>query len=126
MAVLGSASVVALLLGLIGIYGVVSYIVTQRTRELGVRMALGAQSSYVRGLVVRQGLVLGGIGVAAGLAFALAASRLIESLLFGVSARDPLTYGAVSLALLAIAGLASWIPAQRAAAVDPAIALRHD
>lgn len=126
MAVLGSASVVALLLGLIGIYGVVSYIVTQRTRELGVRMALGAQRSYVRGLVVRQGLVLGGIGVAAGLALALAASRLIESLLFGVSARDPVTYGAVSLALLAIAALASWIPARRAAAVDPAIALRHD
>ncbi|HEX2168453.1 MAG TPA: ABC transporter permease [Longimicrobiales bacterium] len=126
MAVLGSASVVALLLGLIGIYGVVSYIVTQRTRELGVRMALGAQRSYVRALVVRQGLVLGGIGVAAGLALAFAASRLIESLLFGVSARDPVTYGAVSLALLAIAALASWIPAQRAAAVDPAIALRHD
>ena len=126
MAVLGSASVVALLLGLIGIYGVVSYIVTQRTRELGVRMALGAQRSYVRGLVVRQGLVLGGIGVAAGLALALAGSRLIESLLFGVSARDPLTYGAVAIALLAVAGLASWIPAQRAAGVDPAIALRHD
>ena len=126
MAVLGSASVVALLLGLIGIYGVVSYIVTQRTRELGVRMALGAQRSSVRGLVVRQGLVLGGIGVAAGLALAFTASRLIESLLFGVSARDPVTYGAVSLALLAIAALASWIPAQRAAAVDPAIALRHD
>jgi predicted permease len=126
MAVLGSASVVALLLGLIGIYGVVSYIVTQRTRELGVRMALGAQRSYVRGLVVRQGLVLGAIGVAAGLALALAGSRLIESLLFGVSARDPLTYGAVAIALLAVAGLASWIPAQRAAGVDPAIALRHD
>jgi predicted permease len=126
MAVLGSASVVALLLGLIGIYGVVSYIVTQRTRELGVRMALGAQRSYVRGLVVRQGLVLGGIGVAAGLALALAGSRLIESLLFGVSARDPLTYGAVAIALLAVAGLASWIPAQRAAGVDPAVALRHD
>jgi putative ABC transport system permease protein len=126
MAVLGSASVVALLLGVIGIYGVVSYIVTQRTRELGVRMALGAQRSYVRGLVVRQGLVLGGIGVAAGLALALAASQLIESLLFGVSARDPLTYAAVAITLLAIAALASWIPAQRAAGVDPAIALRHD
>jgi ABC-type antimicrobial peptide transport system permease subunit len=89
-------------------------------------MALGAQRSYVRGLVVRQGLVLGGIGVAAGLALALAGSRLIESLLFGVSARDPLTYGAVAIALLAVAGLASWIPAQRAAGVDPAVALRQD
>jgi putative ABC transport system permease protein len=126
MAVLGSASVVALLLGLIGIYGVVSYIVTQRTREIGVRMALGAQRSGVRGLVVRHGLVLGGVGVVAGLVLALIASRLIESLLFGVSARDPLTYGAVAVSLLAIAGVASWIPAQRAASVDPAIALRQE
>jgi putative ABC transport system permease protein len=126
MAVLGSASVVALLLGLIGIYGVVSYIVTQRTRELGVRMALGATRASVRGMVVRQGLVLAGIGVVVGLALALGASRLIESLLFGVSARDPLTYGAVAMALVAIASLASWIPAQRAASVDPASALRQD
>jgi len=126
VAVLGSASVVALLLGLIGIYGVVSYIVTQRTREVGVRMALGAQRSYVRGMIVRQGLVLGGVGVALGLALAFAASRLIESLLYGVSARDPFTYAAVSITLLGIAAVASWIPAQRAAAVDPAIALRND
>lgn len=126
MAVLGSASLVALLLGLVGIYGVVSYIVTQRTRELGVRMALGATRGSVRGMVVRQGLVLAGVGVAVGLALALGASRLIESLLFGVSARDPLTYAAVAAALVVIASVASWIPARRAAAVDPAIALRQD
>jgi putative ABC transport system permease protein len=126
MAVLGSASTVALLLGLIGIYGVVSYVVTQRTRELGVRMALGATRATVRGMVVRHGLLLAGIGVAAGLALAVGASRLIESLLFGVSARDPLTYAAVAVALIAIAWLASWIPAQRAAGVDPAVALRND
>jgi putative ABC transport system permease protein len=126
MAVLGSASVVALLLGLIGIYGVVSYIVTQRTRELGVRMALGATRGSVRMLVVRHGVTLAGIGVGVGLAFTLGASRLIESLLFGVSARDPLTYAAVAAALVLIATLASWIPARRAAGVDPAVALRND
>jgi putative ABC transport system permease protein len=126
MAVLGSASVVALLLGLVGIYGVVSYIVTQRTRELGVRMALGATQASVRGMVVRHGLRLAGIGVAIGLVIALAASEVMESLLFGVSSRDPLTYAAVAAALVAIAWLASWIPARRAAGVDPAIALRQD
>ena len=126
MAVLGSASVVALLLGLIGIYGVVSYVVSQRTREIGVRLALGATGASVRGMVVRQGLTLAGVGVGVGLAVALAASRVIDSLLYGVSSRDPLTYGAVALSLAAVAALASWIPARRAAAVDPAIALRRE
>lgn len=126
MAVLGSASAVALLLGLVGIYGVVSYVVTQRTRELGVRMALGASSASVHWMVVRQGVTLAGIGVLAGLVLAGAGSRLIESLLFGVSARDPITYLLVAMSLVGIAWLASWIPAARAAAVDPAIALRQD
>jgi putative ABC transport system permease protein len=126
MAVLGSASIVAMLLGLVGIYGVVSYVVSQRTREVGVRMALGATRASVRGMVVRHGLFLAGIGIAVGLALAFGASRVMESLLFGVSARDPLTYGAVAVALVVIAWLASWIPAQRAASVDPAIALRRD
>jgi predicted permease len=126
MAVLGSASAVALLLGLVGIYGVVSYVVTQRTRELGVRMALGASRSSVRWLVVRHGVMLAAIGVGAGLLLAGAASRLIASLLFGVSATDPLTYGLVATSLVAIAWLASWIPAARAARVDPAIALRQE
>src|SRR5690606_34584097 len=126
MAVLGSASAVALLLGLIGIYGVVSYVVSQRTREIGVRMALGATGTSVRGMVVRQGLGLAGIGVAVGLAVALGASRVVDSLLYGVSSRDPITYGAVALSLAAAAALASWVPARRAAAVDPATALRRE
>jgi predicted permease len=126
MAVLGAASAVALLLGLVGIYGVVSYVVTQRTREIGVRMALGATGAEVRGMVVRQGTGLAVIGVAAGLAAALGASRVIESLLFGVSSRDPLTYGAVGASLIAVACLASWIPARRAAGVDPTVALRQE
>jgi ABC-type antimicrobial peptide transport system permease subunit len=126
MAVLGAASAVALLLGLVGIYGVVSYVVTQRTREIGVRMALGATGAEVRGMVVRQGTGLAVIGVAAGLAAALGASRVIESLLFGVSSRDPLTYGAVGVSLIAVACLASWIPARRAAGVDPTVALRQE
>jgi putative ABC transport system permease protein len=126
MAVLGSASLVALLLGLVGIYGVVSYVVTQRTREMGVRMALGATGASVRGMVVRQGLTLAGIGVGIGLVVSLGASRVIESLLFGVGSRDPLTYAAVAVTLVVVACLASWIPAHRAAGVDPAIALRQD
>ena len=126
MALLGAASGIALLLGLVGIYGVISYIVAQRTREIGVRMALGATAHEVRGMVVRQGLVLAGGGVALGLVAAAALSRVITSLLFGVRAVDPATYGSVAVALVAVAGLASWIPARRAAGVDPSIALRSE
>jgi putative ABC transport system permease protein len=126
LAVLGSASLVALLLGLIGIYGVVSYVVTQRTREIGVRMALGATGDSVRRLVVRQGIGVVALGICAGLVMALASSRVIESLLYGVGSRDPLTYAAVVGSLTAVALLASWIPAHRAAGVDPAVALRQD
>jgi predicted permease len=126
MAMLGSASGIALLLGLVGIYGVISYVVSQRTRELGVRMALGASATSVRGMVVRQGLVLAGVGVGVGLAAAGAMSSLMESLLFGVSATDPVTYGLVAAALVAVATLASWLPARRAAGVDPSTALRAE
>jgi putative ABC transport system permease protein len=126
MAVLGSASVVALLLGLVGIYGVVSYVVANRTREIGVRIALGASGAAVRRQVVLQGLELAGIGVAIGIALALLGSRLMDSLVYGVSTRDPVTYGAVALSLVAVAALASWIPAQRAASVEPAVALRRE
>ncbi len=126
MAVLGASSLVALLLGMVGIYGVVSYVVGERTREIGVRMALGASGGEVSGMVVRQGLALGVAGVALGLAVAAVGSRLIDSLLYGVGSRDPLTYGAVTVALVAVAALASWIPARRAAAVDPAAALRRE
>jgi predicted permease len=124
VAMLGAASGVALLLGLVGIYGVISYIVSQRTREIGVRMALGATAPTVRGMVVKQGLWLAGLGVGIGLLAAVALSRVMSSLLFGVSAIDPLTYAAVALTLVGVATLASWIPARRAAGVDPATALR--
>jgi predicted permease len=125
MTMLGTASLVALVLGLVGIYGVVSYVVSQRTREIGVRLALGASGREVRGMVVRQGIALAGVGVGVGLVAAAGLSRVMASLLFGVSAADPLTYGAVALTLGSVAVLASWLPAVRAAAVDPAIALRE-
>jgi putative ABC transport system permease protein len=126
MAVLGAASLVALLLGLVGIYGVVSYVVAQRTREIGVRMALGATEGSVRRMVVLQGVGLAGVGIGAGLMIALWASRLMDSLLYGVSSRDPVTYGLVAVTLLAVAALASWLPARRAAGVHPASALREE
>ena len=126
MMMIGAAAAVALLLGAIGIYGVISYMVSLRTREIGVRMALGAQSGQVRRMVVRQGLVLAAVGVAIGLAGALALSRLIGSLLYGISPNDPVTLGAVTLGLLAVATVASWLPAMRAARIDPIEALRAE
>ena len=126
VAMLGVASGVALLLGMIGIYGVISYVVSQRTREIGVRMALGASAPEVRGMVVRQGMGLAGVGVLVGLVGAWLMSSVMTSLLFGTSATDPVTYASVALALTLVAGIASWLPAQRAAAVDPAKALRQD
>jgi ABC-type antimicrobial peptide transport system permease subunit len=124
MVLLGAASSVALILGLVGIYGVISYVVSQRTREIGVRMALGASGSTVRSMVVRQGVMLTGLGIVLGLIAAGALSRVMSSLLFEVSAMDPFTYAGVAAALAAAAVLASWLPALRAAGVDPAIALR--
>jgi predicted permease len=121
---LGAASGIALLLGLVGIYGVISYVVSQRTREIGVRMALGASRGTVRGMVVRQGLMLSGAGVILGLIAAAPLSRLMRSLLYGVRPVDPVTYLAVGVSLIAVAVLASLIPAIRAAAVDPGSALR--
>jgi len=123
---IGAAAGVALLLGAIGIYGVISYMVSLRTREIGVRMALGAQSTEVRRMVVRQGLALAVIGVGIGLAGALALSRLISSLLYGIAPHDPLTLGVVTVGLLAVAAVASWLPAMRAARIDPIEALRAD
>jgi predicted permease len=125
-ALLGAASGIALLLGLVGIYGVVSYVVSQRTREIGVRIALGATASSVRGMVVRQGLSLAGVGVGLGLLAAVALSRVLGSILFGVSATDPLTYGVVAIVLVLVAATASWVPARRAAGVDPSQALRGE
>ena len=126
LAMLGVASGIALLLGLVGIYGVISYLVSQRTREIGVRMALGATAPSVCGMVVRQGMLLSGLGVAVGLVAAGALSRVMGSLLFGVSAMDPLTYGTVTVALVVVALAASWIPAMRAAAVNPSSASRAE
>jgi putative ABC transport system permease protein len=110
----------------VGVYGVVSYAVAQRTREIGVRIALGAQRSAVLRLVIAQGVRLALIGVAVGLAGSLAGARLLEGLLFGVRARDPLTFGGVPILLLLVAVIACYLPARRAANVDPAVALRAD
>ena len=116
----------ALLLSIVGIYGVISYAVSQRTREIGIRMALGAQREELTGLFVRQGLGLTGIGIGCGLAIALASVRLMASLLFGVSPIDPCTYAAAGAIIAVIAGLACYVPSRRAAAVDPVCALRAE
>jgi len=123
---LGIAASMALALGIIGIYGVISYAVSQRIREIGIRLALGAQKRELRWMFVRSALVLTGIGVAIGLGAAAALTRLMKSLLFGVSPTDPMTYVAIPLLVAACAALASYLPARRAAAVDPVEALRAD
>lgn len=121
---LGIAGGMAVLLGTVGLYGVIAYSVSQRTREIGIRMALGAQQNTLTLMFVRHGLLLTAIGIAFGLAAALAVMRFISSLLYGVSAFDPLTYISVTAVLLAIALLASYWPSRRAASVDPSVALR--
>jgi predicted permease len=116
----------ALVLAVIGVYGVLSYSVNQQTREIGIRMAMGAQAGSVLRLVVKQGMRLAAIGLVAGLVAAFAAMRVLSSLLFGVSAHDPLIFGGVLLVLATAATLACYIPARRAARVDPLVALRHE
>jgi hypothetical protein len=126
LVMMGIAGVMALILGLIGIYGVISYAVSQRTREIGIRVALGAEPEALRRLFVRYGLTLAGAGTAIGLAAAAGLTRLMKSLLFGISPIDPLTYTAVPLVLVAATVLASYLPARRAAAVDPVGTLRAE
>jgi ABC-type antimicrobial peptide transport system permease subunit len=126
LVMLALAAGVALLLGAVGIYGVISYAVSQRTREIGVRMALGAQRGDVRRMVVGQGMAVVGIGVGLGLVAALGLSRLMGSLLYGVEPVDPVTYGLVAVSLALVARAASWLPAARATRVDPATTLRQE
>jgi putative ABC transport system permease protein len=116
----------ALLLAAIGVYGVISYSVAQQTRELGVRIALGAQPGDILGLVLRRGLLLASIGLVIGIGASLAATRLMTSLLYNVSATDPVTFATVGVLLIAVALAACWIPAQRAMRVDPVVALRNE
>ncbi len=123
---LGSFGVLALILAAVGIYGVMSYVVAGRTREIGLRMALGAQSANILRLILRQGMLLAIIGAAIGLATGFGATHLMKTLLYGVSASDPMTFGVVTLVLGSVALLACWLPAHRATRVDPMIALRAE
>jgi len=123
---IGLFSLAALLLSAIGIYGLMHYFVVQRTNEIGVRMALGARHGNVLALVLRQGLTLAGCGIIAGMLGALGLTRLLSSLLYGVTPTDPLTFAATPAILLGVAALACWIPARRAARIDPMLALRQE
>ncbi len=123
---LGIAAGIALLLGTVGIYGVISYIVSRRTQEIGVRMALGAPAASVRRAILGQGLRLTGIGVLLGLLASWGVSRALASLLYDVTATDPMTLAGTSGLLILVATLATWIPARRASKVDPVEALRSE
>jgi putative ABC transport system permease protein len=126
MVLLALFAAAALMLAAVGIYGLMSYSVSQRTHEIGIRMALGAKREGVLWLVLRQALLLAATGVALGIGGALILTRFLSSLLFGVSSKDPLTFVAVSLLLAGVAASASFIPAWRAAQVDPMVALRYE
>ena len=123
---LGGFAGLALLLAAIGTYGVLSYMVAERRREIGIRMALGADQGTVLGQVLRQGLILTAVGIAAGLGGAFALNRLIRSLLFGVQPTDPITLVAVVSTITLVAAIACWLPAWRASRMDPNVVLRQE
>ena len=126
LVMLGIAGAMAMALGMIGIYGVISYTVSQRRREIGIRLALGAQRGDVLQMLLRQGTKTALVGVAIGIAAALGLMEFMRSLLFGVSAQDPATFAGVAVLLILVALLASYIPARRAMLVDPIVALRYE
>jgi ABC-type antimicrobial peptide transport system permease subunit len=126
LVMLGIAASVALLIGVVGIYGVIAYAATQRTREIGIRMALGAQIGDVRNMFLRHGLSLIAAGIALGIGIAVVLTRVMSAFLFGVGPMDPTTYAVVAGTLAAVALLATYLPARRAARVDPIVALRTD
>ncbi len=126
LVMLAISAVVALALGLVGIYGVISYVVSQRTREIGVRMALGADRRDVSRMVLRQGMILAGMGVVIGLMAAVGLTRLLSSFLYGIEATDPVTFATAAALLTAVALVASYLPALRASRTDPLEALRFE
>jgi ABC-type antimicrobial peptide transport system permease subunit len=126
LVMLGIAGAMALTLGIIGIYGVISYTVSQRQREIGIRLALGAQGGDVLQMVLKQGAKLALVGVVIGIGAAFGLTRLMTNLLFGVTAHDPMTFAAVAALLVLVALLACYIPARRAMLVDPIVALRDE
>jgi len=126
VALLGSFAALALILAVTGVYGVMSFVARQRTHEIGIRVALGAEERDVLATVLRQGMKLTIIGIFLGLGVALAVTRLLRNLLFGVNPIDPIAFTAVPLLLLAVALLACYIPARRAMKIDPMVALRYE
>jgi ABC-type antimicrobial peptide transport system permease subunit len=126
LVLLSIAGAMALLLGVVGIFGVVSYGISQRTREIGIRMALGAQRREITALFVRQGFVLTVMGVVIGLGASALTMRFLSSLLFHVSAIDPLTYASVTAVIVAVTWVACYLPSRRAASVEPVTALRSE
>jgi ABC-type antimicrobial peptide transport system permease subunit len=126
LTLIGAFAIVAVTLAAVGVFGVLSYLVSRRTRELGVRLALGAAPSALRMAVVRQGLGLTLAGVTLGLLGAAALNRVIRGLLYGITSTDLATYASMALLLLVVGGFASWLPARRATRVDPVTALRNE